>query len=391
PWTYAPGITDKADFPNSQVKVVLSVTGDQDPRLALNYRMASATGPYYFDYIVLSTAKMKVNSDRSLTLDVSDLLPILDNRVALLSPLQSKGFKILLGVTNGGGGITFANLPYTLRQPFAKTIKDTLDRYGLDGIEFNDENGGEGAYPEIGMEFYDPVNDEQENPNTLWDTVAPGTDYDVDYYWHEGGYNYSAFLTYFRLNVQSWETPTTSVIGAWQDNPILVRETGFAGGKTGNSYDTPNNYMQDMIRDAHREEMEFTSITNQVNYFLSPRVLGGTGDQPFGWEGSGQSVMPYAVHGLYSPGILDLESTADSQIRAFSRRFAEGNKENQDYDLDWGAIYGILYYTNLNDSDVAAKLSISSKWVYGSREVNAQAQLEAVHEDGPDVVYVRTN
>jgi hypothetical protein len=352
--------------------------------------MGSATGPYYFDYIVLSTAKMEVAADKSITLDVTDLLPILDNRVAMLSPLQSKGFKILLGVTNGGDGITFANLPYTLRQPFAKTIKDILDKYGLDGIEFNDENGGEGAYPEVGKEFYDPANDEEENPGELWDTVAPASEYYVDDYWHRGGHNYGAFLTYFRLNVQSWETPTTSVIGTWQDNPILVRETGFAGGKTGNSYNT-DNYMQDMIQDDHRPEMEFTSITTQVNYFLSPQVLGGSGDQPFGWEGTGQSIMSYAVHNLYSPGILDLENTTEPQILAFSRRFAEGNKEKREDDLDWGTIYGILYYTNLNVSDNAAKLSISSKWVYGSREENAQAQLETVRDDGPEVIFVGAN
>jgi hypothetical protein len=390
PWTYAPGITDKTDFPNSQVKVVLSVTGDQDPRLALNYRMGNATGPYYFDYIVLSSAKMKkvTGGDTfTFTLDLSDVEPILNDRVALLSPLQSKGFKILLGVTNGGDGFTFANLPYALRQPFAKTIKDTLDKYGLDGIEFNDENGGPGAYPVIGEEFYDPENDETVNPDTMGDTVAVNSDAEVNSYWHTGGFNYSAFLTYFRLNVQSYETPTTSVIGDWKNNPILVRETGFAGGTT-NSAGEIENYMEDMIKDTHRPEMEFTSITNQVNYFLSPNEnpFGDTAAMPFGWGGSGQSIMPFAVHNLYSPGIVDLPSVTDDQLSYFSERFANGNTAKKDDDLDWGAIYGLMYYTNLSAAD-AAKLSICSRWVYGSREENERQELIGVHNDGPEVIF----
>ena len=394
PWTYPPGVTDKSDFSNGQVKAALSVSGGEDPLIALRYSMDNANGPYYFDYVVLSSAKMrKVVSGGAFTfdLDLGDIQDILNNRVTKLAPLQSKGFKILLEVTNGGDGYSFANLPYTLRQPFAKTIKDTLDRYGLDGIEFNDINGGAGAYPVIGQAFYDPDSDEEVNPNQLGDTVTVSNDYEADDYWHTGGNNYGAFLSYFRVQVQSPSTPTTAVIGDIKDKPILVRENGFAGGDM-NSPNVRKHYMHDMISDHKRPEMEFTSVVNQANFFLSPSAepFGETAGQPFGWEGGGQSIMYYAVHSIYCPGILDLQTVSAAQLEYFAERFASGNMVKRDEDFGWGDIYGLVYFRNLGGDD-AEKLSIISKWIYGSREEGRLHELVAAHPDGPAAVLVSGN
>ena len=394
PWTYPPGVTDKSDFSNGQVKAALSVSGGEDPLIALRYRMDNANGPYYFDYVVLSSAKMrKVVSGGAFTfdLDLGDIQDILNNRVTKLAPLQSKGFKILLEVSNGGDGYSFANLPYTLRQPFAKTIKDTLDRYGLDGIEFNDINGGAGAYPVIGQAFYDPDSDEEVNPNQLGDTVTVSNNYEADDYWHTGGNNYGAFLSYFRYQQQSPSTPATAVIGKQFDKPILVRENGFAGGDFGSPHENKF-YMDHWISDAKRPEMTFTSVMEQINYILYPGAapFSDTASRPFGWEGSGQSIMPHAVHSLYAPGVLDLRTASNEEIAYFSERFANGNLDKSDEDMSWGESYGLLYYAGLGGND-AGKLSITSRWVYGTREEGRQHELIAVQEDGPEVLYVAGN
>ena len=408
PWTYPPGVTDKLDYTNGdKVKIALAITGDQDPGLALKYRMGSSTGPYYFDYVVLCAAKMvKEPSGASFTfnLDLGEVQQILDNRTALLAPLQAKGIKVLLQIVNGGDGFSFANLPYTLRQPFAKTVRDILVRNNLDGLEFVDINGGSGVYPALGEEhYYDPAFDDRPayNPDHIGDTIAIGhvdilnssdeiiplsDEQKVDYFWHQGGYNYGAFLTYFRPLVESPNTPTTAVIGDWHDKPIWVREVGFGAGDSRNPlnpnlFGTQRSYIAAWIKDDNREELQFTAVSDMANVFISSNVNG----TPFGWEGTGKSIMEFADHLRYSPGILDLSSATETQIEAFSERFADGNMVNPDDFIFHGDPYALLYYTNVGLND-AAKLSISSRYVYGGRQENG-VFLVGLLKNGPEVVY----
>jgi hypothetical protein len=392
PWTYAPGITDKSVYNTTgeeiRAKIALEVSGSGDPLLALNYRLDNAYGPYFFDYAVLTWAKMTVTitgGQLAFGLDLSEIQSILDDKSAKIAPLQAKGIKILLGVTNGGGGITFANLPYTYRETFAKTIKDTLDRYGLNGIEFNDQGAGDEAYPHLGAPpYYDPGNDWRDGVPDDGSTVSIGSASQVLDYWKTGSLNYSAFLTYFRK--QEHDTGTTAaIIGAYADNPILIRETGFAGGSG------RTNYMDQWIRDDHRPEMEFISVTDQVNYYVGITLPPFNGAR-FGWEGTGASVMQnFATHMFYAPGIIDLSTVTAEDLSYFGRRFGWGNQGydagRDDYSA--GSAYGLIYFNNLTEEsdEIAAKLSLASKWVYGPRDENLGPEVS--RDSGPVVLYVK--
>jgi hypothetical protein len=390
PWTYAPGITDKAIYNTTgeeiRAKVVLAVTGTQNPLLALNYRLDNAYGPYFFDYVVLAWARMTVTRDGSkliFGLDLSGVKSMLDAKSTTIAPLQAKGIKVLLGVSNGGGGISFANLPYNYREIFAKTIKDTLDRYGLNGIEFNDEDGGDGAYPYLGAaQYYDPETDEKDGVPDDGSTVSVESVAEVLDYWKTGALNYSAFLTYFRRQ-EHYTGTTAAIIGAYGDNPIIIRETGFAGGEG------MMNYMDQWIRDYHRPLMEFISVTDQVNYYVNT-TLPPFNDNRFGWEGTGYSVMQnFVTHMFYAPGIIDLSTVTDDELAYFGRRFGWGNQgyDAGQGDYDAGYAYGLIYFTNLTEEndETAAKLSLASKWIYGPRDENLGPEVS--RESGPAVLY----
>jgi hypothetical protein len=392
PWTNAPGITDKSVYNTTgeeiRAKVALAVTGAQDPLLALNYRLDNAYGPYFFDYVILTWAKMTVTrtgGTLAFGLDLSGIRSTLDAKSTTIAPLQARGIKVLLGVTNGGGGISFANLPYTYRESFAKTIKDTLDRYGLNGIEFNDQDAGDGAYPYLGAaQYYDPDTDWEDGTPDDGSTVAgiESAQAVLDY-WKTGALNYSAFLTYFRRQ-EHYTGTTAAIIGAYGDNPVIVRETGFAGGEG------TTNYMDVWIRDSHRPLMEFISVTDQVNYCVSPAVP-PFGNDRFGWNGTGASVMQsFVTHMFYAPGIIDLSTVTAEDLSYFGERFGWGNQgyDAGGDDYDAGFAYGFIYFNNLTagDDDTAAKLSLASKWVYGSRDVNLGPEVS--RDNGPAVLYV---
>ncbi|MFF9048858.1 endo-beta-N-acetylglucosaminidase H [Streptomyces parvulus] len=65
---------------------------------------------------------------------------VLDNAATEIRPLQQKGIKVVLSVLGNHQGAGFAN--FTSQQTasaFAKEMSDAVARYGLDGIDFDDE------------------------------------------------------------------------------------------------------------------------------------------------------------------------------------------------------------------------------------------------------------
>ncbi|MFD4646605.1 endo-beta-N-acetylglucosaminidase H [Streptomyces sp. NPDC058441] len=65
---------------------------------------------------------------------------VLDNAATEIRPLQQKGIKVVLSVLGNHQGAGFANFPsQQTASAFAKQLSDTVAKYGLDGIDFDDE------------------------------------------------------------------------------------------------------------------------------------------------------------------------------------------------------------------------------------------------------------
>ncbi|GAA1271680.1 MULTISPECIES: endo-beta-N-acetylglucosaminidase H [Streptomyces] len=65
---------------------------------------------------------------------------VLDNAATEIRPLQQKGIKVVLSVLGNHQGAGFANFPSRqTASAFAKQLSDTVAKYGLDGIDFDDE------------------------------------------------------------------------------------------------------------------------------------------------------------------------------------------------------------------------------------------------------------
>ncbi|MDT0541285.1 MULTISPECIES: endo-beta-N-acetylglucosaminidase H [Streptomyces] len=65
---------------------------------------------------------------------------VLDNAATQIRPLQQKGIKVVLSVLGNHQGAGFANFPSQQdASTFAKKLSDAVAKYGLDGIDFDDE------------------------------------------------------------------------------------------------------------------------------------------------------------------------------------------------------------------------------------------------------------
>ncbi len=65
---------------------------------------------------------------------------VLDNVSTQVRPLQAKGIKVMLSILGNHQGAGFANFPsQQAAAAFARQLSDTVTKYGLDGIDFDDE------------------------------------------------------------------------------------------------------------------------------------------------------------------------------------------------------------------------------------------------------------
>lgn len=177
-------------------------TEDADPRVAMGYVMEDSGKPF-FDYVIIFAATLRdrdcandiptntqggqehINGSEThnctktgvhLHFDKTVEL-ILENRDTYIKPLQDKGIKVLLGLLGDWSGVDFATFgewpfedvspvvgpghtgttqggqgaappsswangyPYTdaVRTQFLTEVRDTVNQYGLDGIDFDGE------------------------------------------------------------------------------------------------------------------------------------------------------------------------------------------------------------------------------------------------------------
>ncbi len=105
------------------------------------YTLANG-GAQVFDVAVIFAANINYNtSTKAATLYFNpNVQRVLDNAATQIRPLQQKGIKVVLSVLGNHQGAGFANFPsQSAASAFAKQLSDAVAKYGLDGIDFDDE------------------------------------------------------------------------------------------------------------------------------------------------------------------------------------------------------------------------------------------------------------
>src|SRR5690242_383727 len=105
------------------------------------YTLAGTSTPVV-DIAVIFAANINFNtSTRKAYLSFNpQVTNVLNNVATQVRPLQNKGIKVLLSVLGNHQGAGFANFPdQASAEAFAQELADAVNRYGLDGIDFDDE------------------------------------------------------------------------------------------------------------------------------------------------------------------------------------------------------------------------------------------------------------
>ncbi len=105
------------------------------------YTLANGGGNA-FDVAVIFAANINYDtSKKSAYLHFNENVQrVLDNAVTQIRPLQQKGIKVVLSVLGNHQGAGFANFPsQSAASAFAKQLSSAVTKYGLDGVDFDDE------------------------------------------------------------------------------------------------------------------------------------------------------------------------------------------------------------------------------------------------------------
>jgi hypothetical protein len=298
-----------------------------NPLNAGDYTLAIQGTPL-FDYVVLGAAQIRKDSQGVVYLYYPEsLLHILENRKTYIIPLQQKGIRVVLGLTGGGDGVSFGSLSRDDIAVFNHAIKDGLEEYGLNGVEFYDAGAAESSNPET---FPYPEGYVWEDGQWKYVDRYPGDDNAKLAGW-EGGGDVMNNTIYLLRNI----------LLDTLNQPIIVREENYGC------------YLPVEVSMAN-----FTSRDDQLNFLVNPRF------DTFGNEDEGEGANEYVQHSLYAPLAINLggddttgtvvppiEDTSgqDKDIGTFSGRFAmidESGKAKCNY--------GLIYFQNIKPVSQAA-------------------------------------
>ena len=137
-------VVTRAYGDKSPIIAIYVETNDVNPLNAGDYVLDS-NGEPYADIVELFAANIRrrtVNGVTEPVLYLNDKMTNLmenDGYLTYIKPLQDKGIKVLLTILGDHQGIGFANMIDTQPTQFAKILTHTVEKYGLDGIGFDDE------------------------------------------------------------------------------------------------------------------------------------------------------------------------------------------------------------------------------------------------------------
>jgi hypothetical protein len=106
------------------------------------------SGQPFFNIAIIFAANINYDTvaKKAVLFNNSNVSSVLQNNATQVAPLQQKGIKVLLSILGNHQGAGISNFTSSASaKAFAQIITDTVNYYGLDGVDFDDEYANYGA------------------------------------------------------------------------------------------------------------------------------------------------------------------------------------------------------------------------------------------------------
>lgn len=103
-------------------------------------RYTLADGANAFDVAIIFAANINWDGSKAVLANNENVQRTLDQAATQIRPLQAKGIKVSLSVLGNHQGAGIANFPtQAAAEDFAAQVSATVSKYGLDGVDLDDE------------------------------------------------------------------------------------------------------------------------------------------------------------------------------------------------------------------------------------------------------------
>ena len=103
-------------------------------------RYTLTDGSNAFDIAIIFAANINYNGSSAVLFNNQQVQATLDDAQNQIRPLQAKGIKVLLSILGNHQGAGFSNFAsQAAAADFAGQVRDALNKYGLDGVDLDDE------------------------------------------------------------------------------------------------------------------------------------------------------------------------------------------------------------------------------------------------------------
>lgn len=111
-----------------------------NPLQTMNFKLAKAN-KLLFDAVILFSSNINFSKKENVVYihNNDNVQAILNNYDHYIKPLKDRGIKVLLSILGNHDGSGLANMDINRCREFATAIADTLNKYDLDGVFFDDE------------------------------------------------------------------------------------------------------------------------------------------------------------------------------------------------------------------------------------------------------------
>lgn len=111
-----------------------------NPLQTLNFRLGTAN-KYLFDGVILFSSNINFSKKEDVVYihNNDNVQAILNNYDHYIRPIKERGIKVFLSILGNHDGSGLSNMSDDRCRKFAQAIADTLDKYDLDGVFFDDE------------------------------------------------------------------------------------------------------------------------------------------------------------------------------------------------------------------------------------------------------------
>jgi len=317
-----------------------------------------------FDYVVLGHAWLEKDPRGYVHLQKSPPLQyVFDNNSNFIKPLRKKGIKVLIEIRSGnytdteaGEGLGLGTIDMAATQELIVEFAHLINRYEIDGFEFNDSGGGFLAYPPHTRNVKRFQRDEPLYPDSLFhdNDDNPLSDEEIEnILWIEGGSNLSNLIYMVNEILKESHTVASDYGSGGIDNQIieekhslLVRDSGHGGSLISQ---IRMEYMPDAYSGAS------ASVVNNMTYIVRGDPNDNSKTSPYFFNEITHQNEGIYMNDRYGPLNIDLSGRVSfAQVDILAQWFRGSGAGNK---------YGALYFSNLPSVTEAGSESVIRSYI----------------------------